>query len=900
MTAVQIRQPGVYFLQPPRIPSSRLPPLDVASFVGFAERGPLNIPVPVEDPTAYREIFGGRLAVARESGGQIVYAYLTDAVTSFFANGGRRCYVVRIAGSEAKATSIQLPGLVSLGQLQAGQSFTQRSGKVLASSPGEWADRLGVGLRLRSTPLPASKFQIRSGMNLDWEASEAPGAIRPGDLLRLTFRGGDRWLLPVTAIKPPPSMESTFILMAESAWQLITTRDLVAARTVLQVRRLTSTQPELLNGLVGTLAPLASQSAEDRIRLELRGEAVRELQVGDKLQLELNHGESYLFPLTSLSPVSRPGSPNLPQVSALAVEMLRVDTSRWWGHSAVSSSPTPQFVKVERLRFDLLLRYGRQSRPTLDELSFNAPHPRFWGDTALLGSSLVERRSSGVDWSAPLQGHQTEINANDRSPADILEPAAVRAARLFREMQRDKRSSVSPDTQPENAALAGLLAPVNDEERLETYLPLGMPSIVSDEDLVGPETKGDNGLKEFNPDLFLDPNLRLQTTSKGLMDEAFDRYYIQEQRLRGLHSLLFVEEAAMIAIPDAVHRKWKQVSDEIPQVVASPPSPPLLDNSRFDECQVVNSPQSVLPLTTSDMKAEEKRSLPVLVDLMDSLESVKSELTLTLHQALIHFCQARRDVVGILTLPQHFDKRHCVAWHSALREKLGLPPRRVVNEDARDRADLSYVSVYHPWLYVSDINASGRMRAVPCDGTICGMIAAREMARQVWVAPANQPLKNVLGLTPSLTVEDWSELFELQFNLTRSEPQDYRVMSAHTLSDDRALLQLSVRRLLIQLRKAALARGMDYTFENNSPQFQEGVRLAMEALLRFMFQRGAFSGENEAQAFRVKTDKSINPLSESNRERFIVEIQVAPSQPMEFITVLLTRAGQDQLFAIEA
>jgi phage tail sheath protein FI len=180
------------------------------------------------------------------------------------------------------------------------------------------------------------------------------------------------------------------------------------------------------------------------------------------------------------------------------------------------------------------------------------------------------------------------------------------------------------------------------------------------------------------------------------------------------------------------------------------------------------------------------------------------------------------------------------------------------------------------------------------------MIAAREMARQVWVAPANQPLKNVLGLTPSLTVEDWSELFELQFNLTRSEPQDYRVMSAHTLSDDRALLQLSVRRLLIQLRKAALARGMDYTFENNSPQFQEGVRLAMEALLRFMFQRGAFSGENEAQAFRVKTDKSINPLSESNRERFIVEIQVAPSQPMEFITVLLTRAGQDQLFAIEA
>lgn len=72
------------------------------------------------------------------------------------------------------------------------------------------------------------------------------------------------------------------------------------------------------------------------------------------------------------------------------------------------------------------------------------------------------------------------------------------------------------------------------------------------------------------------------------------------------------------------------------------------------------------------------------------------------------------------------------------------------------------------------------------------MIAAREQQRQVWVAPANLPLQGVLGLDPALSTADWEELFDLQFNLVRQEPRDFRAMSAHTLGDERSLLQLSV------------------------------------------------------------------------------------------------------------
>jgi len=55
----------------------------------------------------------------------------------------------------------------------------------------------------------------------------------------------------------------------------------------------------------------------------------------------------------------------------------------------------------------------------------------------------------------------------------------------------------------------------------------------------------------------------------------------------------------------------------------------------------------------------------------------------------------------------------------------------------------------------------------------------------------------------------------------RAEARDFRLMSAHTLSDEAILLQLSVRRLMILLRKVAVDRGMDFVFESNQQRFRE-------------------------------------------------------------------------------
>src|SRR3954470_10023100 len=95
------RLPGIQFevVAPPV--DEILVRMDIAAFVGFAASGPLHLPVMVEDIAHFQEIFGADLVLAEGSdANQPVYACLPSTVRAFFRNGGRRCWVIRVADPE--------------------------------------------------------------------------------------------------------------------------------------------------------------------------------------------------------------------------------------------------------------------------------------------------------------------------------------------------------------------------------------------------------------------------------------------------------------------------------------------------------------------------------------------------------------------------------------------------------------------------------------------------------------------------------------------------------------------------------------------------------------------------------------------------------------------------------
>ena len=104
---------------------------DVTGFAGIAVSGPLDVAVPVQSWKQFQAYFGGFTG----SG------FLAYAVRAFFENGGKRCWVVRVASNDpaggARAADITL----------ASSTPGREVWNIAASSPGVWGNSLTVSMR---------------------------------------------------------------------------------------------------------------------------------------------------------------------------------------------------------------------------------------------------------------------------------------------------------------------------------------------------------------------------------------------------------------------------------------------------------------------------------------------------------------------------------------------------------------------------------------------------------------------------------------------------------------------------------------------------------------------------------------------------------------------------------
>jgi uncharacterized protein len=126
----ELRAPGVYLREVEEQPPPGLPPMHITGFVGQAERGPLNYPQPLTNWGQFRDIFGDFAG----------HSFLAYAVFGFFLNGGRRCYVVRVASEQAFRARLTLNDASNDPVL-----------KLEAINVGAWGNTLQVALDQRST-----------------------------------------------------------------------------------------------------------------------------------------------------------------------------------------------------------------------------------------------------------------------------------------------------------------------------------------------------------------------------------------------------------------------------------------------------------------------------------------------------------------------------------------------------------------------------------------------------------------------------------------------------------------------------------------------------------------------------------------------------------------------------
>jgi hypothetical protein len=868
------RLPGIRFEAEGPPPFVVLPRMDLAVFVGFAASGPIHVPVAVEDAAQFEAIFGRDAPLYWDGRtGRDVQAYLAPAVRAFFRNGGRRCFVVRVAGPDGSAGSFAVPGLAAR---QPGGDLTIPL--LRARSEGRWSDDLQVAAALLESPVGTTRIDVDA-----WEIGLAPVLplpVAPGDLLRVSLRTAG--YVAYVAVDSVDGLTAR----CDPATALWLARRQPPARATGSARFLDTRGAQQIADVRIERDP--SSPAGDRVRVVLTAGSA-DLPVPGSL-LHAAVGDDVVWVAVGAVRVERTSAAQHVRVVELTGEAFWPGDppGRPLAHDPVSS--------VEICTFELWAQHGA-TRARLGSLGFAPGHPRYAGDLP------TDTQLYGARATAPI----------------VTAPPALWSAAA------DPRFPLAGP--PESA---GVLYPLG-------MSALPQPSLGALHTDATPLER--DGLASFGRELFLDARLA-GSGAEALLAQAEFIQLSGEDPLRGVHAALGIDEATILAVPDAVQRPWTYV----PPARARTPRHrhPHQLRPGFEPCRRLHPPQlkagkpdaaGTFTLTwtgahgATAFALEESRdpefadvselyhgretpvgvfgrglgawyyrvrgertgetgpwSTPVTVAIAPAAgwtsadDAAYDDATLVAVQtAVLRTAAARGDLFALLSLPSHY--REDVAAAHATRLRVALA-------DGEERT-LGYGAVHHPWPTTSDADDPSSFRDIPPEGTIAGVMAQRALARGAWVAPANEPLRDVIALSPPIGRDAFQRLQDAQINVLRQEPHGFVVLDADTLSDDFDFRPINVRRLLALLRRAALLHGTRYVFEPNDDALRRRIQRGFEDLLGLMFRLGAFAGATASEAFRVDVGDPPNSRPSIDAGRLIVELKVAPSLPLRFITVRL-------------
>jgi hypothetical protein len=963
MTAVvqkMRRLPGFYFETQTSLREDILPRMDVALFIGFAASGPIGVPVILESGEQFNNIFGKNLPLVWDhEAGKMLSALLPPAVRAFFRNGGKRCWVIRLAREKASEKMplnracrnyFPLAGFACLqtqkkGVLQITPAFAK------ARSKGTWSDDLQIGIAVSSTSASFKNlFYADDHKTLQLE-TDTKSPIKIGETLRLDYSEGLSLLLTADALKEIPggnNSDNRAVEISSKHWIWLQTLAKKKIKRKLSVKVWTHQVHQNSNSfpqsdfsrqaavLTTEFEPIQSpglDAADDSpTKVKLVFDNLKRFELPEIGSLMLTRLENKRLCLT-------PEKINL--VEKAGKKQFEMICSAVYCRKAVGEPAS--IPQIQRLSFELWLKKDAKTLLKLKDLAFNAGHERFWGN---------------------LPTDEGLFNSKQNSTAN----------------------------QPENIIAADFpLAGNNQKDSF--YFPVfafaSPQNYLSRIGLQGTKLERE-GLADFNEDLFLDKELKNIGTGSLLNNAEFIRFISSTPRsLHGIHAALASEsviaqtdfaanepiyadvslnEAAIIAVPDVLHRGWYKNPDKSASAISIPaPEIPITpETGKFDNCnrRIVKSPTDLriknvisggnftLIWTNNDSIVSKEETLQfvleesankdfrlsapvyigeknefkisnrtqgefyfrvkavigkvssnwsnglkIIIPAAENWAAVSkadysTDILLAVHRNLLRLCNARGDIFAVLGLPEHFEKDDVLRYTKTLKAQKGevSATRRVEPFSFDELKALSYGAVYHSWLLTKE-EGFDEMQTISACGFVAGTMAHRSINRGAWVAPANEILVGVLGLTQDYSREDLLDFQANAVNPLRNEPVGFMVLSSETLSRDFELSSINVRRLLSLLRRLALKHGNEYVFETNNEQFRRQVQQGFASLLDLMFTRGAFAGKTPANSYQVVVSDALNHPRSVDQGRLIIELKVAPSQPLKFVTVRLAQTG---------
>ena len=846
---------------------------------------------------------------------------------AFFRNGGTRCWVVRVA-ERSSVNFFPIPGLARVSAGGIAPAFAR------GRADGGWCDSLRVGSAIAPTPIGVLRL-TRDRDRLIVEATLAsPDDLVAGDLLRLELATGHVVMLAVADAEvtdeSPPSDRVRVRASGRAVWfhskpPLSPGSSSLAAVAYTAMREQAGINETFARPPVPIINPFSqwpSATADGTLRLDLQIGVEDAPAPGALVSARVGADELWL----SVRDVGVPGE------QASGTDRVRVTGPGLW---SIRTPPSGELrvTRCDRVSLELWVRSDDVQLLALRDLGLVPGHPRYWAN--LIDDDARYRLSEQDSSRLGALASERQFALAGAGPSDALYiPIDV---------------ALTPDRflgaarQPRTAL---------ERDGLATF----SPALFLDPDLIAPLS--DSVMNEAEHIRYTaESPRRLAGIHAALEIEEATIISVPDASHRGWTRAIPEAPVPAQPPPGIPQPAWGTFLPCRTRVVEPPQWAPRFEprvpfrfdsgtytlewRGRSDEHFVVEEAQGAdwsdatviyaggesrltiygrahgtyyyrVRATAGGQTSAYSREIVIIVagvqswHLVDE-DSYSADTLLAVHRGLLRIAAARGDLFALLTLPEHYRAADAAAHVRLLKSGEGpivpvtvdqsITPLSLPIGPAEARA-FSFGALYHPWLILGEESAT-RLSRLPPDGSLAGLLARRALTRGAWIAPANEALGGVVAVSPPIAREEHEPLLDVRVNVIRQEARGFLPLSANTLSDDPDLGLINVRRLLSLLRRLALREGATYVFEPHDAAFERLVQRGFEGLLTHMFERGAFAGRTSDSAFQVNTSTSLNPARSIEQGRFIVELRVAPSLPMSFLTVRLIQSGDRTLVTEE-
>lgn len=895
MTMAVRRLPGVRFDIAASDPGEILPRMDIAMFVGFAQAGPVGTPVVVASAREFEDVFGISFDLAwDDAAGRPLRSLLHPTVAQFFADGGRRCWIVRVL-DEATASRgrFQLPcavGAVFDGKWKIAPRILE------ARDPGSWSDELGLSLRSESATLAVGKSSSNpgSGPTLTIPVASARD-IAVGDLLVAELSPG----LKATLVVADASVgEDQGILSATAktangpSIRILREEDCRARGDA----RISYASP--VAGTAEIVRPATLEwTGPGRVEIRFEVDADRIPSPGTVGRIAWTGREAWMLVRECLS--SSAGTSQGRSSLRLLAELREIgleDTA-----SALGKRISKGTWTVDRIR--LGLRSGGR---------FLAASTGASAAGALLGSlpssfplAAPDTGTAPASLLLPLCDDPESIAASGplRSTVPRLERDGLGSftSNLFLDQRlcEDPTERLSQHAE-ELALLAEHPVPLRGIHSLLARVEGGAPEEATL--LAFPDASHPRWEKRKIPDTWwiVHPHASDHPERTGIfhpcaLEDIKHPRFIKGQPpdAQGTFGIRWTDSVpeASFELQESAESKngaWRTIFEgEADQFVRRD----AFEGTRWYRVR------SILGGVPGAWSYAVEVRVPstgfVCLPRRYPSDPVETSDLARVQRASLRVAASRGDTLAILSLPDSFRWDEAIAHATRLRLPVDPIPAQEGTFDVPPlRADesraFSHGILVHPWI----VRASDTTFSVPPEGSLAGLFARVASEGSPWIAPGNAPLEHVVATDLATDIADLPGIMEAQICPIVRSARGFSPAWFDTLSMDPELRPANVRRFMGLLRRLACRYGVEAVFEPAGRALERSMERTFRDLLRSLWMRGAMRGSGEGSSYRVdvKTD--------SDKGAAMIELRVAPSLPLTFLLVTL-RAKGDRLLVEE-